>query len=53
MKKGFKSPKLMAILMAVLMSVNSMPVTAFADEADLKSWNSQNLLWNVKQKKRR
>ena len=36
MKKGFKSPKLMAILMAVLMSVNSMPVTAFADEADFE-----------------
>ena len=35
MKKGFKSPKLMAVLMAALVSANSLPVTAFAVETDL------------------
>ena len=35
MKKGFKSPKLMALLMAALVSANSLPVTAFAVETDL------------------
>ena len=35
MKKGFKSPKLMAVLMAALVSVNSLPVTAFAVETDV------------------
>ena len=35
MKKGFQSKRLMALLMAALMSVNSLPVTAFAAETAL------------------
>lgn len=35
MKKGFKSKRLMAILMAALISVNSLPVTALAGETDV------------------
>ena len=35
MKKGFKAKRLMAILMAALISVNSLPVTALAEEADM------------------
>ena len=35
MKKGFQSKRLMALLMAAVMSVNSLPVTAFAAETNL------------------
>lgn len=35
MKKGFKSKRLMAILMAALISVNSLPVIALAGETDV------------------
>lgn len=39
MKKGFKAKRLMAILMAALISVNSLPVTALAEEADMTEQN--------------
>ncbi len=39
MKKGFKSKRLMAILMAALISVNSLPVTALAGETDVTEQN--------------
>ena len=35
MKKGFKSKRLMAILMAALISINSLPVTVWAEETDV------------------
>lgn len=39
MKKGFKSKRLRAILMAALISVNSLPVTALAEETDVTEQN--------------
>ena len=35
MKKGFHSRRLIAALMAALLSVNSLPITALAEETDL------------------